>query len=127
MNLLVDLQTKLGVAYLLIAHNLATVRYMSHQMGVMYLGKIVERGASEEIYSQPLHPYTRALLASALPYEPDTAKEELILPGEVSSPLNPPSGCHFHPRCSNAMPFCAEMDPPLKEVTSSHLVSCHLY
>lgn len=127
MNLLVDLQERLGVAYLLIAHNLATVRYMSHQMGVMYLGKIAERGPSEELYSHPLHPYTKALLASALPFHPDAVRKEIILTGEVPTPLNPPSGCRFYPRCFSAKPLCEEVEPPLKEVANSHLVSCHLY
>lgn len=127
MNLLKDLQGRLGVAYLLIAHNLATVRYMSHRMGVMYLGQLVESGPSEELYDRPLHPYTRALLAAALPSRPDVVREEIILKGEVPTPLNPPSGCRFHPRCYYAKPICAEVEPRLKRMDNDHSVACHLY
>lgn len=127
MNVLKDLQGRLGVAYLLIAHDLATVRYMSHRMGVMYLGQLVESGPSEELYDRPLHPYTRALLAAALPSHPDVVREEIILKGEVPTALNPPSGCRFHPRCHCAMPICAEVEPSLKGMGNDHSVACHLY
>jgi len=126
MNLLHDIQQNIGVTYLLIAHDLAVVKHMSNRIGVMYLGKLVEIAESEELYSHPLHPYTQALLSAALPSHPDDQREEIILTGEVPSPLNPPPGCRFHPRCFNAKPVCSQEEPPLKEVASGHLVACHL-
>ena len=127
MNLLVDLQSETGVAYLLVAHNLATVRYMAQQTAVMYLGKIVEYSPTEELYNNPLHPYTKALFSAALPAHPDDIGDEIVLTGEVPSPINPPSGCNFHPRCPFAMDRCSVDEPVLKEVGSGHLLSCHLY
>ncbi len=127
MNLLVDLQQETGVAYLLVAHNLATVRYMSHQTAVMYLGQIVEYSPTEELYENPLHPYTKALFSAALPSHPDVEREEIVLQGEVPSPINPPAGCRFHPRCPFAMDRCSVEEPVQKDVGSGHLVSCHLY
>ncbi|MBM3959145.1 MAG: ATP-binding cassette domain-containing protein [SAR202 cluster bacterium] len=128
MNLLVDLQKQHGLAYLLIAHNLATVRYMCHRVGVMYLGKIVEMGDTDPLFDDPLHPYTRALISAALPSHPDIKREEIILPGEVPSPINPPSGCTFNPRCPVKIgAVCEEMKPVLAEEKSRHRVSCHLY
>jgi oligopeptide/dipeptide ABC transporter ATP-binding protein len=127
MNLLVDLQEQYNVSYLLIAHHLATTRYMAHEVAVMYLGKIVERAETEELYKNPLHPYTKALFSAALPSHPDITREEIILSGEVPSPINPPSGCHFHPRCPFAMPQCAEIEPEEKEIAPNHMVACHLF
>ena len=127
MNLLVDLQQETGVAYLLVAHNLATVRYMAHVTAVMYLGKIVEHGPTEELYEEPLHPYTKALFSAALPSHPDTAREEIVLEGEVPSPINPPSGCRFHPRCPMAFDRCSQEVPVLKDKGKGHNVACHLY
>ncbi len=127
MNLLVDLQQETGVAYLLVAHNLATVRYMAHQTAVMYLGQIVEYSPTEELYENPLHPYTKALFSAALPSHPDVEREEIVLQGEVPSPINPPAGCRFHPRCPFAMDRCSVEEPVQKDVGSGHLVSCHLY
>jgi peptide/nickel transport system ATP-binding protein len=127
MNLLKDIQAQLGVSYLLIAHHLATVRYMSHHIGVMYLGKLVERSSGEELYKNPLHPYTKSLLSAALPSHPDIIREEVVLQGEVPSALNPPAGCRFHPRCSFMMTSCSQVEPQLKEVTPDHYVACHLY
>ena len=127
MNLLKDLQGEYNVGYLLIAHNLATVRYMAHQTAVMYLGQVVEYSDTEELYQNPLHPYTKALFSAALPSHPDMAREEIVLTGEVPSPINPPSGCRFHPRCPFAMDKCSEEVPVEKEVAPGHLVSCHLY
>ena len=127
MNLLVDLQQETGVAYLLVAHNLATVRYMAHQTAVMYLGQIVEYSPTEELYENPLHPYTKALFSAALPSHPDVEREEIVLQGEVPSPINPPSGCRFHPRCPFAMDRCSVEEPVQRDVGASHLVSCHLY
>jgi peptide/nickel transport system ATP-binding protein len=127
MNLLVDLQQQYHVSYLLIAHHLATTRYMAHEVAVMYLGKIVERAETEELYKNPLHPYTKALFSAALPSHPDIQHEEIILSGEVPSPINPPSGCHFHPRCPFAMSQCVTLEPEEKEIAPNHMVACHLY
>jgi len=127
MNLLKDLQAKLGISYLLIAHNLATVRYMSRKLGVMYVGKLVEKGPAEKIFANRLHPYTEALFSAALPSHPDQVKEEVVLPGEVPSALAPPSGCRFHPRCPSVMKICSEVEPVLKEMAPGHYVSCHLH
>ena len=127
MNLLKDLQDQYNVGYLLIAHNLATVRYMAHETAVMYLGQIVEYSETEELYKNPLHPYTKALFSAALPSHPDMVREEIVLTGEVPSPINPPSGCRFHPRCPFAMDKCSVEVPVEKEVAPGHRVSCHLY
>jgi oligopeptide/dipeptide ABC transporter ATP-binding protein len=127
MNLLVDLQRQYHVSYLLIAHHLATTRYMAHEVAVMYLGKIVEKARTRELFKNPLHPYTKALFSAALPAHPDITREEIILTGEVPSPINPPSGCRFHPRCPFAMPQCAEREPEEKALAPEHLVACHLY
>jgi oligopeptide/dipeptide ABC transporter ATP-binding protein len=127
MNLLKDLQGEYNVGYLLIAHNLATVRYMAHQTAVMYLGQVVEYSETEELYQNPLHPYTKALFSAALPSHPDMIREEIVLSGEVPSPINPPSGCRFHPRCPFAMDKCSVEAPVDKEVSPGHRVSCHLY
>ena len=127
MNLLVDLQRETGVAFLLVAHNLATVRYMSHQTAVMYLGQIAEYSPTEELYENPLHPYTKALFSAALPAHPDDHREEIVLTGEVPSPINPPSGCRFHPRCPFAMDRCAVEIPQQLDKGNGHLVACHLY
>ena len=126
LNLLRDLQDRMGVSYLFIAHDLAAVAHMSHEIVVMYLGKIVERGEARAIALTPRHPYTAALFSAALPNHPDDKREEVILPGEVPSPLNPPSGCHFHPRCPSAMARCAREAPVLRAV-EDRMVSCHLY
>jgi oligopeptide/dipeptide ABC transporter ATP-binding protein len=127
MNLLVDLQRQYHVSYLLIAHHLATTRYMAHEVAVMYLGKIVERARTRELFRNPLHPYTKALFSAALPSHPDVEREEIILPGEVPSPINPPRGCRFHPRCPFVMPRCSEVDPELKAHAPGHFAACHLY
>jgi peptide/nickel transport system ATP-binding protein len=127
MNLLADLQKQYHVSYLLIAHHLATTRYLAHEVAVMYLGKIVEKATTRELFKNPLHPYTKALFSAALPAHPDIVREEMILPGEVPSPINPPSGCRFHPRCPFAMPRCAEIDPEEKDIAADHMVACHLY
>jgi oligopeptide/dipeptide ABC transporter ATP-binding protein len=126
MNLLKDLQQELGLAYLLIAHDLATVRHMSDHIGVMYLGKMVETAPSEEFYSHPLHPYGQALLAAAASRGGSNSDAEL-LQGEVPSPLAPPSGCHFHTRCPQVMAVCSEVAPALQEAAPEHQVACHLY
>jgi len=127
MNLLVDLQQQYNVSYLVIAHHQATTRYMAHEVAVMYLGKIVEKARTEELFNNPLHPYTRALFSAALPSHPDIEREEIILRGEVPSPINPPSGCRFHPRCPLAKPECATVEPVEKQMDAGHMVACHLY
>jgi oligopeptide/dipeptide ABC transporter ATP-binding protein len=127
MNLLVDLQKQFHVSYLLIAHHLATTRYMANEVAVMYLGKIVERAKTKELFKNPLHPYTKALFSAALPAHPDIVREEIVLQGEVPSPINPPSGCRFHPRCPFAMPQCSEIEPKEQDMASDHMVACHLY
>ncbi len=127
MNLLRQIQDRVGVSYLLIAHDLAVVKYVSQQIDVMYLGKLVETATSAELYAHPLHPYTQVLLSNALPAHPNDVHAEVILPGEVPSPFNPPGGCRFHPRCPQAMPVCAEVEPYLREASPGHGVACHLY
>ena len=127
MNLLKELQERYGVSYLLIAHNLATVRYMSHYVGVMYLGTIVEEGPTRELFTNPMHPYTKALISASLPAHPDIQREDLVLSGEVPSPLDPPTGCSFHPRCPMVLAQCSRDDPALQELAPGPRVSCHLY
>jgi len=126
LNLLVDLQRDLGLAYLFIAHDLAAVAHMSHAIAVMYLGKIVEYGAAKSVAADPKHPYTQALFAAALPAHPDEVREEIILTGEVPSPINPPAGCRFHPRCPHVLPQCSQVVPALG-VAHGREVACHLY
>ena len=127
MNLLQDLQEQFGVSYLLIAHDLAAVLHLSTTVAVMYLGKIVELATSEQLRVEPLHPYSKGLFSAALPTHPDEQREEVIITGEIPSPLNPPSGCRFHPRCPFAMPICSEVEPMLQQVDTGHQVACHLY
>jgi oligopeptide transport system ATP-binding protein len=126
-GLLEELQGRLGVSYLFIAHDLAAVSHLSQQTAVMYLGKLVEIADSLELTATPLHPYTRALFAASLPSHPDERREEIVLTGEVPSALNPPSGCHFHPRCPFVMARCSEEEPPLIELSPGHRVACFLY
>ena len=126
LNLLCDLQDQLGLSYLFIAHDLAAIAHMSHEIVVMYLGKIVESGEARALVRAPKHPYTAALFAAALPSSPDEQHEEVVLTGEVPSPLRPPPGCHFHPRCPSAMARCGE-EPPTLAPVGDHLVACHLY
>jgi oligopeptide/dipeptide ABC transporter ATP-binding protein len=127
LNLLVDLQKRLGVSYLFIAHDLAAVAHMSRTIAVMYLGRIVEWGDAEAVALQARHPYTKALFAAALPVDLDAPRADVALAGEVPSPLAPPSGCRFHPRCPFAMPHCAEREPEGRELATDHMVACHLY
>jgi oligopeptide/dipeptide ABC transporter ATP-binding protein len=126
LNLLRDLQAQLGVAYLFIAHDLAAVAHMSHTIAVMYLGKVVEWGDADRVALAPRHPYTQALFAAALPLSPEDQPNGAVLAGEVPSPLDPPSGCRFHPRCPHAMPHCATDEPALRDA-DGRLVACHLY
>jgi oligopeptide/dipeptide ABC transporter ATP-binding protein len=127
MNLLQDLQQQFGLSYLLIAHDLAAVLHLSTTIAVMYLGKIVELATSDDLRHKPLHPYTQALFSAALPSHPDEQREEIIIPGEVPSPLNPPPGCRFHPRCPFVKPICSEVEPVLRPAAGGHAVACHLY
>lgn len=127
LNLIKGLQDRFNLSYLLIAHDLGVVRYMSAQVAVMYLGKIVETASPAELYEHPLHPYTQALLSAALPSHPDTVRQQILLKGEVPSPFNPPPGCHFHPRCFAAKKECRDYRPELIDAGSGHQVACILY
>ena len=127
-NLLMDLQDELKLSYLFVAHDLAVVEHISHRVAVMYLGRIVEMTDKQSLFEMPLHPYTEALL-SAVPIPKSSAKgrKRLILKGDVPSPINPPSGCHFHARCPYAMPRCRTEVPALREVRPAHWAACHLH
>ena len=127
MNQLEHLQQELGVSYLFIGHDLATVAHISHRIAVMYLGQIVELAETLELCAKPLHPYTQALFTAALPSHPDERHAKLTITGEVPSALDPPSGCRFHPRCPYAMPQCVVEAPVRKEIAPGRTVACHLY
>jgi oligopeptide/dipeptide ABC transporter ATP-binding protein len=127
MNLLKDIQAQDNVAYLLVAHDLASVRYMADQTIVMYLGKIVEYAPTRALFDDVQHPYTKALFSAVLVAWPGRSEEEIELRGEVPSPLNPPSGCRFHTRCPYVMPRCSQQEPALREVSPGHAVACHLF
>jgi len=126
-NLLQELQEQMHLTYLFISHDLRVVEHISHRVAIMYLGKIVEIAEGDKIYREAKHPYTRALL-SAVPM-PDTSlkKERIVLQGDVPSPVNPPPGCAFHPRCSHREPVCERMEPPLDFDSGGHGVSCHVF
>jgi oligopeptide transport system ATP-binding protein len=126
-SLLRSLRQEHAVSYLLIAHNLAMVRYIADYVAVMYLGEIVEQAPAAELYSSPRHPYTRALFASTLPAEPDSARQEVILSGEPPASTNPPSGCRFHTRCPFVMDVCRDVAPRARQIAAEHTVACHLY
>jgi oligopeptide/dipeptide ABC transporter ATP-binding protein len=127
-NLLMDLQDEFKLSYLFVAHDLAVVEHISHRVAVMYLGRIVEMTDKASLFEMPLHPYSEALL-SAVPVAKarSRGRKRLILPGDVPSPINPPSGCHFHARCLYAMPRCREEAPVLREIKPRHLAACHLH
>lgn len=125
-NLLQELQARLQLTYLFITHDLSVIQHISDRIAVMYLGKVVELSDTETIFNQPLHPYTKALLASAPKIEPAARHERIILKGGVPNPVDPPSGCPFHPRCPAAMEICSRIAPELVETGGNHQVSCHL-
>jgi len=125
LNLLNDLQTSFGLTYLFIAHDLSVVENVSDRVAVMYLGNLVELSRTREVYDHPKHPYTEALLSAVPRADPDATKKRIILPGDVPSPANPPSGCKFHPRCLYAQPICAEEIPVWRDVGDEHYVACH--
>ena len=126
-NLLTGLQKRLGLSYLFISHDLRVVKYMSDRVAVMYLGKIVETAPADELFNNPLHPYSQALLSSIAAIRPGEKRKKIVLEGEVPSPVNPPSGCRFRTRCKYAMKRCSEIEPQLKHVGGEHFVRCHLH
>ncbi len=125
LNLLADIQERLGLTYFIIAHDLATLAHVSARIAVMYLGRIVEMGRTQEIFENPRHPYTRALFSAMPRPEPGRVKERASLSGEIGSAMDLPSGCRFHPRCQEAKPRCLEVDPDLIEVSPIHWAACH--
>lgn len=125
LNLLKDLQTQFGLTYLFISHDLSVVEHISDRVAVMYVGKLVESAATEELYTNPRHPYTEALLSAVPKPDPRLRTEPIVLPGEVADPANPPSGCYFHPRCQYKIERCAVEEPQLREIAPDHFVSCH--
>jgi oligopeptide/dipeptide ABC transporter ATP-binding protein len=127
LNLMVRLQRRLKLSYLFISHDLAVIRYVSHRVGVMYLGQIVELADVKTIYARPLHPYTWALLSAVPVPDPRRSRKRIILKGDVPSPIDPPAGCRFHPRCPEAMAVCREQAPLTRVAEGNHLVRCHLY
>jgi len=128
-NLFMDVQEKMKLTYLFIAHDLSVVRHISDRIAVMYLGRIVEIATRNDLYRNPLHPYTQALLAAVPIPDPvlEASRPQQLLTGEVPSVMNPPSGCRFHPRCAQAMAHCARFEPVLQQAGGGRAVACHLY
>ncbi|MCH7741521.1 MAG: dipeptide ABC transporter ATP-binding protein [Proteobacteria bacterium] len=126
LNLLIDLQKEFNLSYLFIAHDLAVVKHISDRIAIMYLGKVVESAAGETIYRKPLHPYTSSLISAIPVPDPHRKVERQVISGDVPSPIDPPSGCHFHPRCPQVMDRCKHDPPQLRSIDDKHLVSCHL-
>jgi oligopeptide/dipeptide ABC transporter ATP-binding protein len=127
LNLIKDLQQRNGYAYLFISHDLSVIKHMSHRIAVMYLGNIVETAPKNSLYQNPLHPYTRALMASLPQPDPQKRHTLAVLKGDVPSPVNVPTGCRFHPRCPEVMEQCSRLTPPFIEMDTGHRVACHLY
>jgi peptide/nickel transport system ATP-binding protein len=127
LNLLKDLQSNLGLAYLFITHNISVVEYLADEVAVMYLGRIVERGTVDEVLTTPKHPYTQALLSAVPVIELESKRHVIHLHGDLPSPAHPPAGCHFHPRCPHAMPVCGEIYPATSTFSSTHTARCYLY
>jgi oligopeptide/dipeptide ABC transporter ATP-binding protein len=127
LNLLKDLQSEFKLTYIFIAHDLGVVRHVSDRIAVMYLGKLVEVSPGEELYTRPIMPYTEALLSAVPIPDPElaAARERIVLEGDVPSPINPPTGCRFHPRCRYATQICKEVEPPLVHYGNGHLAACH--
>jgi oligopeptide transport system ATP-binding protein len=125
-NLLQDLQTERGIAYLFIAHDLAVVEHLSRRVMVMYLGKVVELSDARSLVDSPKHPYTQALLSAVPVVDPDSKRQRIVLPGDIPSPIDPPGGCPFHPRCPVAEARCKREVPTFRELTSGHWAACHL-
>ena len=128
-NLLKKLQVERGLTYLFIAHDLSMVKHISDRVGVMYLGSMAEIATSDELYEEPLHPYTRALLSAIPISDPkvERTRERIMIEGDIPSPINPPSGCRFRTRCPLAMDVCSEVEPTSREYKKDHWVACHLY
>jgi oligopeptide/dipeptide ABC transporter ATP-binding protein len=126
-NLLIELQGEFDLSYIIIAHDLAVVEHICDRIAVMYLGKIVEMASYKDLYTDAKHPYTQALLSAIPVPDPKTSKQRMILKGDVPSPINPPSGCYFHPRCPHRMDICDKDEPVFKELGDDHRVACYLY
>jgi peptide/nickel transport system ATP-binding protein len=127
LNLLKELQARLGLAYLFITHNIAVVDYLAQEVAVMYLGRVVERGTTDEVLRDPKHPYTQALIAAVPRIEAQRGAIDVVAAGDIPSPANPPSGCHFHPRCPHVMDVCRTVYPAATTLTATRVVHCHLH
>jgi peptide/nickel transport system ATP-binding protein/oligopeptide transport system ATP-binding protein len=125
LNLLRKLQEEFGLTYIFIAHNLSVVEHISDRVGVMYLGKLAELAGRDELFREPKHPYTKALMSAIPKPTPGVRRERIILPGDVPSPIDPPTGCRFHPRCWMARSICKEVEPPFEQKAPGHWAACH--
>ncbi|MDI6755010.1 MAG: dipeptide ABC transporter ATP-binding protein [Thermodesulfobacteriota bacterium] len=126
-NLLGDLKAEFRLSYIMIAHDLSVVNHVSNRIAVMYLGKVIELSSNKKLLAKPLHPYTQALMSAVPVLDPDQKKKRIVLKGDVPSPINPPSGCRFHPRCPKAMKICSRVEPIWAEIEPNHFTMCHLY